>query len=249
MARQAVRRRNAATAEGRTPFLASDGWRTVIAGALSLIPGAAFDGLLERLDLGPDELMSGIQILLSSFLFGWIFFAGIYGLLTVHVFARADGETLARWLRESTPRSRFGRIAHATSGGSNSTWTTNGSVIAMLAVLVLSLVPELRTSPLVAGSGVAAVAASWLLNTVSYAVHYARTDGDTPGLRFPGDAAPVFSDYFYLAVQVATSYSSGDIIARDRAVRRAITRQSMLSFLFNTVIIAVLVAVLVSAAG
>lgn len=249
MAGQLIRREDLAGTERRAPFLASDGWRTIIAGALALIPGTAFDELLERLDLGPDEFMSGVQILLSSFLFGWIFFAGIYGLLTAYVFARADGETFARWLRESMPRSRSSRIVHAISGGSNSTWTTNGSVIAVLAVLVLSLVPELRSSPLVVGSGVAAVAASWLLNAVSYAVHYARTDVHTLGLRFPGEETPVFGDYFYLAVQVATSYSSGDVTARNRPVRRAITRQSMLSFLFNTVIIAVLVAVLVSSAG
>lgn len=242
------REERAATRGARVPFLASDARRTVIAFLLSLIPGTAFDDLLDHIDFGPDELMSDLSIILCSFLVGWIFFAGVYALLTMIVFARADGETFGHWLRETLPKSWIGRVFHITSGGSSTIWTAHGSMIAVIAVLVLSLVPDLRSSPLVVASGVVAVAASWLMNTVSFAVHYARKDAIAPGLRFPEGTAPVFGDYFYLAVQVATSYGVGDVATLSRPMRRAITAQTMLSFLFNTVIIAVLVSVLISAA-
>lgn len=97
-------------------------------------------------------------------------------------------------------------------------------------------------------TGVAAVAASWLLNAVSFAMHYARKDANTRGLRFSGNNASVFTDYIYLSIPIATSYSPGDVSTLTRPMRRAVTAQTMLSFTFNPVIIAVLVSVLVTAA-
>ncbi|HWV25548.1 MAG TPA: DUF1345 domain-containing protein [Thermomicrobiales bacterium] len=233
----------------RVPFLASDGRRAVIAALLSLIPGIALDELLIHLDFGPDELMADISLVMCSFLFRWVFFAGIYALLTVIVMVRADGDTFTGWLRDSAPRSRAARFFHSSTGGTLTVLTSYGSMMAVFSVLVLSLNPELRTAPLVVVAGVVAVAASWLLNVVSFAVHYARKDAAGPGLSFPGEDKAVFGDYFYLAAQVATSYSLGDVATLNRPIRRAVTRQSILSFLFNTVIIAVLVSVLISSGG
>lgn len=131
--------------EGRlAPLLVSDARRTLRAGVISIITGTFFDDVIERLDFGPDELMSDISIIVCSLLVSWMCFAGIYAILTFTVFVRADGETLARWLRKSTPRTWFSRVVHLISGGSSTIWTVQGSLIAGIAVLVLSLVPELR---------------------------------------------------------------------------------------------------------
>lgn len=193
--------------------------------------------------------MSDVAWVVSSILVGWVFFGATYALLTFLAFARADGETFAHWLRETTPRTWFARLLNITSGGSSTIWTTNGSIIAVFAALTLTLLPELRSSPVVMLSALAAVAASWLLNAVSFAVHYARKNSTTKGLAFPGEHAPTFIDYFYLSVQITTTYSSSDVTTLTKAMRRAITGHAMLAFTFNTVIIAILVSLLISAAS
>lgn len=241
-------RRGDVPGKTRVPRLVSDARRTLLAGLVSLFPASVFDDFLDRVNFGFDPVMSDVAWLICSVLIGWLFFGATYAVLTFLVFSRADGETLAHWLQASTPRTLFARFLNISSGGSSTIWTTHGSLVAVLAALSLSLLPELRASSLVMFSAMVAVAGSWLLNAVSFAIHYARKDANTRGLVFPGEDAPRFGDYFYLSVQIATGYSSSDVTTTTRAMRRAITGQCMLAFAFNTVIIAVLVSMLISAA-
>lgn len=229
------------------PKLTSDARRTFIAFLGSIIPGTFFDDFLEHLDFGLDEWTSDVGFLICSILAGWILLSTIYIVLTFTTFARADGETLAHWLRESTPRTRFARFLHMTSGGTSTIWTSHGSLIAVLAALVLTLIPELRGVPIVMICAVMGITATWLLNATSFTVHYARKDANDRGLAFPNDITPTFADYFYFSIQVSTGYSSSDVIAQTKTMRRAITAHTMLAFTFNTVIIAILVSILMSA--
>ena len=57
----------------------------------------------------------------------------------------------------------------------------------------------------------------------------------------------MFLDFFYLAVQVATTFASADVSVTTTKARRLITANSLISFGFNTVIVALLVSVLVGA--
>lgn len=227
------------------PKLTSDARRTFIAFLSSIIPGTYFDDFLEHLDFGLDEWTSDVGFLICSILAGWILLSTIYIVLTFVAFARPDGETLAHWLRESTPRTRFARLIH--SGSTSTIWTTHGSLIAVLAALVLSLIPDLRGVPVVMICAVMGIAATWLLNATSFAVHYARKDANERGLAFPNDIVPTFADYFYFSIQVSTGYSSSDVTTLTKTMRRAITAHTMLAFTFNTVIIAILVSILMSA--
>ena len=94
------------------------------------------------------------------------------------------------------------------------------------------------------------VVSSWLVVAVTYAVQYMRTDVAGGGLAFPGDERPVFSDYCYLALQISTTYSSSDVQVTAREMRRRVGRHTLVAFVFNSVIVALLVsALLVGASG
>jgi uncharacterized membrane protein len=118
------------------------------------------------------------------------------------------------------------------------------SVLAIIVVGALVVVPALRVSPIFLGSSVVMVAASWVDVVIMFAVHYARVDAQTGGLRFPDDEEPDFQDYLYVALAVQTTFGSTDVTAVNRRMRKAIAAHGLLAFIFNTVIIAVIVSLL-----
>jgi uncharacterized membrane protein len=118
------------------------------------------------------------------------------------------------------------------------------------AVLILSFVPVYRDSATVVFSGIAVVVTSLVLTISSYAVRYAREwAGDGGGIVFPGDQEPTFMDFAYLAIQVSTTFSSSDVTIERTHARRVVSVHSLISFAFNTIIVALLVSVLVSVAA
>jgi uncharacterized membrane protein len=54
----------------------------------------------------------------------------------------------------------------------------------------------------------------------------------------------VFWDCVYLATQVQTKFSSSDVVVETTLTRRIVSGHTIVAFAFNTVIIALLIAVL-----
>ncbi|MFS0892725.1 DUF1345 domain-containing protein [Microbacterium sp. 179-I 3D3 NHS] len=163
---------------------------------------------------------------------------------TLHVFGRLSPASLRTLLEASTPKGRFGRLGEMVSG-TGPTIAVQWSIIAVGAVLTFTLWPGLLTQPITVLFSVAVVAASWSVTVVAYAVHYARYDIASGGLQYPGKSDQrVFIDYVYLAVQVQTTFSTSDVSVLDPAGRRIVTGHTLVSFAFNTVIIAMLITVL-----
>ena len=52
-------------------------------------------------------------------------------------------------------------------------------------------------------------------------------------------------DFVYAAMQVSTTFGPGDLQFTTSAARATVTAQSVVAFLFNTVIIALLIALVV----
>lgn len=172
-----------------------------------------------------------------------------YTVHTIRVFGRADAARLRGLLAASTPRGRLGQVEAALSG-TGPTLAVQWSVIAIAAVLAFTLWPGLLREPATVFFSVLVVAASWSVTVVAYAVHYARYDASTQTLGFPGDSTDrLFADYLYLAVQVQTTFSTSDVSLLDTGSRRIVTGHTLVSFAFNTVIIAMLITVLFLGAG
>ena len=88
------------------------------------------------------------------------------------------------------------------------------------------------------------VVGSWLLLPTVFALNYASLYFRVPpgsGLRFPDDAKdfrPDFSDFLYFAFTIAVASQTADVTVSTRTLRRWVLLQSVLSFVFNTAILA-----------
>lgn len=226
------------------PKLASDSWRTVVASSLAIIVAVCFQVGLQM--WYPDSLQA---VAVATYLFGfWLSFSVLYIVFALRAFAAADSETFHRWLARTTPRERerSSRFLLHLSGVTSVSLAIQGSIIAVFAVLAMSFAPEIRSSPVVIYMGIATVVGSWLLTSIAFAIQYARLNADAPGLVFPGDSSPAFLDFLYLAVLVSTTCATSDVSVTTTPLRRTVTTHSVIAFAFNTVIIAILVAGLVS---
>jgi uncharacterized membrane protein len=96
-----------------------------------------------------------------------------------------------------------------------------------------------------------AVTASWAVMHTTYALHYAHHyygdgpapggDDDRGGLAFPGRETPDYWDFLYFALVIGMTCQVSDVQITSRAMRRVTLLHSVLSFFFNTVILALAV--------
>ena len=87
----------------------------------------------------------------------------------------------------------------------------------------------------------ATVVLSWSFTHVIFALHYAHEyyRGKTPaGLVFPGDHAPTYPDFLYFSFVVGMTCQVSDVQVTGQALRRLTLVHGVLSFFFNTGILA-----------
>jgi uncharacterized membrane protein len=93
---------------------------------------------------------------------------------------------------------------------------------------------------------VATVVLSWLVTHTVFTLRYAHLfyrDGDGDGkseggIDFPGDEEPDDLDFAYFAFTIAMTFQVSDTEISGRAIRRLVLRHGLLSFAYNTVILA-----------
>jgi uncharacterized membrane protein len=88
-----------------------------------------------------------------------------------------------------------------------------------------------------------AVAAAWLLThtacTLRYAHLYYREDEEgIGGLEFPGGRAPDYLDFAYFGLTIGMCFQVSDVTITGRSLRRAVTGHAVLSFAYNTAVLA-----------
>ncbi|MDE2007951.1 MAG: DUF1345 domain-containing protein, partial [Rhodospirillales bacterium] len=90
---------------------------------------------------------------------------------------------------------------------------------------------------------------SWLMMHTTFAFRYAHeyyTAERAPpafdaGLEFPGETAPDYMDFYYFSLVLGMTFQVSDVQITARKLRRLATLHGLLSFLFNTVILALTV--------
>lgn len=91
------------------------------------------------------------------------------------------------------------------------------------------------------------VLSSWGFIQVMFALHYAHDyyaaacHGRAPGLQFPGDEEPDYGDFFYFAAVIGTSGQTADVAFVTKPMRRIGAVHCVLAYLFNTVVLALLI--------
>jgi uncharacterized membrane protein len=88
-----------------------------------------------------------------------------------------------------------------------------------------------------------AVACAWCLTHTSFTMRYAhlyyRDDGSGEGgLEFPGKLPPDDLDFAYFAFTIGTCFQTSDVCITERVIRRSVLLHGVISFAFNTAIIA-----------
>ena len=90
---------------------------------------------------------------------------------------------------------------------------------------------------------------SWVSVHAMFATHYAHLyyahaegDAGTPGLQFPEKTpAPSYMEFVYFAFCIGMTYQVSDVMAVSRDFRRLITLHAVLSFFYNTFVLALAV--------
>jgi uncharacterized membrane protein len=127
-------------------------------------------------------------------------------------------------------------------------------VLVAIALSFWTIVGVLSDAKQINGSGKAlhiALAAvtillSWLVTQVVFTFHYAhefyRPDDSEEqragGLEFPQDNSPDYWDFFYFATSIGAASQTSDIAIRTKALRRLVTLHAIISFFFNTAVLA-----------
>jgi uncharacterized membrane protein len=100
------------------------------------------------------------------------------------------------------------------------------------------------------GLSVSTIFLSWLLIHTVFALFYAHefhsegrggSKGQGGGLKFPDDSTPDYLDFLYFSFVVGTTAQTSDVDVCSRAMRRVVMLHGILSFFFNTAVIALAV--------
>jgi uncharacterized membrane protein len=86
---------------------------------------------------------------------------------------------------------------------------------------------------------------SWAVTQVVFTLHYAheyyRPSGgqrSVNGLDFPGDGNPDYWDFLYFATSIGAASQTSDVAVRTKTFRRLVTVHAIISFFFNTAVLA-----------
>jgi len=83
--------------------------------------------------------------------------------------------------------------------------------------------------------------ASWLMTHTTFAFRYAHeyySDGIAGGLEFPGERPPDYLDFMYFSLVLGMTFQVSDVQITSHKLRRLAAAHGLLSFLFNTIILA-----------
>ncbi len=145
------------------------------------------------------------------------------------------------------PLSAQGTATHATAEDPNrATGDTLmlsaciASLVAVGLVLMYSHSAAARDRVLLVGLSLVSLAASWLtvhtIYTLRYAsLYYAQPEG---GIDFNQQEPPSYQDFAYVALTLGMTFQVSDTSLQSSAMRSAVLRHALLSYLFGSIILA-----------
>lgn len=126
---------------------------------------------------------------------------------------------------------------------------TSVTAFASIAAIVLELgAAHKQSAPL--ALAVATIALSWATIHTTFALHYAHEyyrGDDIGGLDFPGGGEPDYWDFVYFSFVIGMTAQTSDTGITDRMIRRTATAHGVVSFIFNTALLALMVNIAASA--
>lgn len=181
-------------------------------------------------------LAPGIERAVTRGLLGWNVGVWLFLVLIGVMMMRADHDRLRR-----------SAIAQAEGAAAVLTLVILAAVVSVIAIVIeLSAAKspgEHHALPHVLFA-LGTVTGSWLLLPTLFALNYASLYYRTThgaGLRFPepdDTFKPDYADFLYFSFTIAVACQTADVVVANRSMRRLVLLQSLLSFVFNTTILA-----------
>jgi uncharacterized membrane protein len=185
-------------------------------------------------------LLPGRHSLASRMIIGWDVGVAVYLAAAFAAFRRAD---IARIRHQATLEDE---------GGVAILVLTATATLASLGAIVLELVSAGRDGrdPLHLALAVTTIALSWAFIHTIFALHYAhefyaRTRGG--GLAFPGEGEPDYWDFLYFSLVIGMTSQVSDVAVTAKPLRRIVAAHGVVSFVFNTTLLALAVNIAASA--
>jgi uncharacterized membrane protein len=185
----------------------------VVAGALVALPGSWQIGTLA----------------------GWDVAAGVYVAWTwASIWHRDPAATARLALREDPGRPVADALLLVASVA---------SVLAVALAISAGRAGGSGTRDLHAALAVVSVALSWTVVQTVFTAHYARLYYTHPagGIDFNQETPPRYADFAYLAFTVGMTFQVSDTDLQTAALRAAVLRQALLSYLLGAVILATII--------
>lgn len=156
--------------------------------------------------------------------------------------------TLFRMVRARTIDDIRNRAAELDQAGNGVLPLSLLAACASVLVIVILEAAEGKPSPFDAALTVGTIALSWLFVQIIFTLHYAHEfyataeDGqDRKGLIFPGSDDADYWDFLHFALIIGVANQTADVQISGRNLRRISTVHSLVSWLFNAVILALAV--------
>lgn len=90
------------------------------------------------------------------------------------------------------------------------------------------------------------VGAAWAIVHTTFAYKYAHLYYSYGGLKFPGDENPDYMDFVYFSFVIGTTFQVSDVSIVKSRIRRTVWIHGLLSFIFNTTILAMSINIISS---
>jgi uncharacterized membrane protein len=127
------------------------------------------------------------------------------------------------------------------------------AVAACISLLAVGSIPHQKNIPtsvlmMYLGLSISTIVGSWLLVHTIFTQHYAHLyyQGDktlaerkSTGLEFPGEIEPDYWDFLYFSFVIGMTGQVSDVNVRSRQMRRLSLLHGILSFFYNTTILAI----------
>ncbi|WP_030691370.1 DUF1345 domain-containing protein [Streptomyces globisporus] len=210
-------------------------------GAVSASVAAAAATFLLGLDsVGPELSGADVCVLLL------LAYLSPYLLLTVVAFSTASPDGVRSWADRESRGTVLQRYVYGTAPGPGVSLLISAAALVVAVVwrpghIGSSFEPAVRASV-----ALVMVVLAWVCVAVSFAVAFQADNlvEEQGALEFPGEESPAWADYVYFALSVMTTFGTTDVTVTSREMRRTVTANSCIAFVFNTVTVASLVSAL-----
>lgn len=126
---------------------------------------------------------------------------------------------------------------------------TGVGAFASIAAIIMELAVKPQQAPQLI-LAVMTIVLSWAAIHTTFALHYAHDyyRGIKPGgLAFPGDDKPDYWDFVYFSFVIGMTAQVSDVGVTNKVIRRTATAHGVISFIFNTALVALMVNIAASA--